>query len=117
MSTLARPVLVTGGRFYADAARVAEALAAEAPTLVIHGGCRGADILADAWARAAGIHVARVDALWDIEPKRAGPIRNGVLVELAAKLGAIVVAFPGGSGTVDCVRKARAAGLEVREVR
>ena len=38
------------------------------------------------------------------------------MVELARRLGAIVVAFPGGNGTADCVAKARAAGLHVEVV-
>lgn len=116
-----RVVLVTGGRSFADVRAVDRALSPLHPRLVIEGGAQGADRLCRAWARRHGIHVATVEALWDYwrdmgKPKAAGIIRNGVLVELARATGAVVVAFPGNSGTADCVLAARAAGLEVIEV-
>lgn len=39
----------------------------------------------------------------------AGPRRNQAMLHLAEK----VVAFPGGKGTANCVRQARALGLPV----
>ena len=109
-------VLVTGGRGYADVLTVERVLRNLAPGLVLHGGARGADTIADHWASRNGVHTAEVCALWDFHGKAAGPKRNAVLVELAKRLGAEVVAFPGGAGTADCVRRAREAGLVIHEV-
>lgn len=117
MNDKPRPVLlVTGGRDYADVQRLTLELDCDNPGLVIHGGARGADALADTWARGAGVHVLRCDALWDVYRKAAGSKRNAVMVEVCKRLGGSVLAFPGGAGTADCVRRAEAAGLTVRRV-
>lgn len=114
-------VLVTGGRDYADRARVYAVLDEVQPGLVIEGGARGADTIARAWCMDRGVHVVEVPALWERDRKAAGPKRNTAMVRIATMLWAngasvLVVAFPGGTGTADCVRKARAARLDVREV-
>jgi hypothetical protein len=83
-------------------------------THVIHGDYRGADKLADKWALLRGIQPVRCPALWDAHDRRAGPIRNGRMVELRPDL---AVGFVGGDGTADCERQARAAGIEVRLAR
>ena len=49
-------------------------------------------------------------AAWD-RGRRAGPERNQRMIEIGEPDGG--VAFPGGCGTADMVRKARAAGLVV----
>ena len=47
--------------------------------------------------------------------KSAGPIRNREM--LTVRFGVdILVAFPGGKGTADCVRQARELGIRVLEV-
>lgn len=46
---------------------------------------------------------------WDCWGKAAGPIRNGRMVRGIDML----VAFPGGNGTADCVRQAEAVGVRV----
>lgn len=110
-------VIVTGGRGYADPDRLYDVLDEIRPGLVLDGGCRtGADAHARRWCDLRGVHGMRCDALWDFHGRKAGPIRNAVLVEVGKRLGASVVAFPGGNGTADCVARARAAGLPVREV-
>lgn len=53
-----------------------------ANSIVVHGGARGADMLADKIARQMGLHVARVDALWKFHGKKAGPIRNEMMLAL-----------------------------------
>lgn len=120
MKALRRVVLVTGGRDYRsprERSHVWRVLDEVQPTLVLHGASRGADQAAQDWCRTRGVHDAAVAALWVRTggKKSAGPIRNGVMVEMAKALGASVIAFPGGSGTADCVAQARAAGLNVRE--
>ena len=50
-------------------------------------------------------------AQWDVYGRRAGPIRNQEMIDEGKPDG--VVAFPGGKGTADMVRRAEAAGLKV----
>ena len=51
---------------------------------------------------------------WKANAKAAGPIRNAEM--LADFKPDTVIAFPGGRGTADMVRKAKAAGVRVIEV-
>ena len=111
-------VLVCGGRDYADAAtlaRVLDALHAEQGPIVeiIHGAARGADTLAAGWARSRGIPIAAYPADWKRHPRAAGPIRNQQM--LAEGRPDLVVAFAGGAGTADMVRRSRAANVRVIE--
>ena len=109
-------IIVCGGRDYADAKRLAEVLNEVADAhpdfTLVHGGAKGADALAHEWALGWGIiEVFRAD--WAKHGRAAGPIRNRQMLDAGADL---VVAFPGGSGTADMVRQARARGVPVREV-
>ena len=116
-------VLVCGGRNFADSDLVLETLdkiQAETPIdTVIHGGARGADSEAEYWAglRQVDSHIYRPK--WSAEGLRAGPLRNARMLDDGKP--DLVVAFPGGrgtsDGTADMVRRARAAGIEVIEVR
>ncbi len=111
-------LLVCGGRFYGDAARVEAVLSAfhaeRLIDLVIEGGAHGADRLARVWAQRKGIHVATVEALWQVYGRqRAGPIRNAAMLILQPD---VVLAFPGNNGTADMKNQARRRGIEVIEV-
>jgi hypothetical protein len=113
-------VLVTGGRDYANETLVAAILADLAPDLVMHGDASGADRFASNWARRSGTFEVRCPYIAAFG-KGGGPARNTWMVTLLTTLDRAgwdinVVAFPGGSGTADCVAKARRAGLLVREV-
>lgn len=91
-----------------------DCLHAEDPvSVVIHGGARGADALAGLWAVRKGIEVLVFKADWRGLGKSAGPIRNARMIFEGVP--AKVVAFPGGAGTADMVRQARAAGVRVFE--
>lgn len=110
-------VLVTGGRDYSDAAMVAEVLGhvlARAGSMqLLHGGATGADALAAEWAVAHRVDAVAFPVLvseWNRLGKSAGPIRNARMI---AERPDVVVAFPGGTGTADCVAQARAAGIPV----
>lgn len=114
-------IIVTGGRDYANRARVYTALDGFKPDLVIEGGATGADQLAREWADDRGVHYATVPALWKKLDRAAGPRRNGVMVEILKALQATgcecaVYAFPGGRGTASCMSIATDAGLHVKEV-
>jgi hypothetical protein len=111
-------VLVCGGRAFRDGDTVADALSAvhfrRRIRRVVTGGARGADELAASWALGARVGVARHPADWQAHGRAAGPIRNGEM--LRAESPDLVIAFPGGRGTADMVRQARAAGIDVWEV-
>ena len=111
-------ILVCGGRDYADAAKVYRVLDrmlySKGVTTLIHGGATGADALANSWAEQNQILVRAFPADWKRLGKSAGPIRNAqMLVQGNPDL---VVAFPGGRGTSDMVRRARDFGVPVYEV-
>lgn len=84
------------------------------PDKVVHGAARGADTLADRWARKMGLEVIPVEADWKAHSGAAGPIRNQKMIDDYKPHA--VVAFPGGSGTRNMTNKARAGGIEVIEV-
>ena len=107
-------VLVCGGRNFTDQATVDRMLDALpfVPTMVIEGGARRADTCGRSWAATRGIHYAEVPALWRTYHNQAGPLRNSAMLELKPDY---CVAFPGGSGTADMVRRCRAAGVVVWE--
>lgn len=75
---------------------------------------RGADLIAREWGITNWVEVLDYPADWTGLGGAAGPIRNAKM--LAEGKPELVVAFPGGRGTADMVRKARAAGVRVVEV-
>lgn len=103
--------LICGGRNFGDYKKFNEAMATLSftPSVVVQGGARGADLLAKMWAKENNIHMAEVCALWN-NGRNAGFDRNSVMLSLGVQY---VIAFPGGNGTADTVKKARAMGLPV----
>lgn len=83
------------------------------PSTVIHGGATGADTGAELWARGVGCEIRRFDADWNMHGRAAGPIRNQSMLDEGKP--DLVIAFPGGRGTADMVRRARQVGIEVIE--
>ena len=106
-------VLVCGGRDYADQEAIARCLGAfharHTITCLMHGEAHGADRLAARWAAAQGIKTLAFPADWTLG-RSAGPLRNTVMLRQRPD---VVIAFAGGKGTADMVRKARVAGIEV----
>lgn len=111
-------VLVCGGREYADWHTMRDVLWGihhdTRIVEIIHGGARGADEMAARWAKLADVPVAVVKADWQRHGKAAGPLRNQEMLDRHHP--DQVIAFPGGRGTADMVRRAKAAGLKVREI-
>jgi hypothetical protein len=109
-------LLVCGGRDFKDHNLLVTALAPYRTTasVLIEGDAPGLDTLAGFWAEANGIIVLRFPAQWKKYGNAAGPIRNQQMIDEGKP--DRVVAFPGGKGTMDMVRKARAARIEVIEV-
>lgn len=81
------------------------------PKLVIHGMARGADTLADRWALDNGILVRGFPADWNRHGRAAGAIRNQQMLDEGRP--DLVIAFPGGPGTADMVRRAQMVGVQV----
>lgn len=110
--------IVCGGRDFTNAKLLQttlDRLAVEyGITRIVHGAARGADTLAHKWAEAGGTEVEKYPAKWSSLGPKAGPIRNSEM--LHAEKPDLVIAFPGGKGTADMIRKARAAGVTVIEV-
>jgi predicted Rossmann-fold nucleotide-binding protein len=110
-------VIVCGGRQYNNETRLYSILGKlhreRGVSLVIQGGAPGADTLAARWAMANDISTTTYAADWGKHGSRAGPIRNAAMMD---EMPDAVVAFPGGRGTADMVRRAKAAGVPVWEI-
>lgn len=112
--------LICGGRDFANEAIFDGAMGdlirmKGCPNKIIHGAAPGADTLADKWAERMAISRHRFPAQWDRHGKAAGPIRNQAMLDKGRPH--FVVAFPGGRGTADMVRRAREAGVDVAEIK
>lgn len=111
----AKRVIVCGGREYNNYRELCDVLDAyhDAHGIkhLFHGNARGADKLAGMWGeRTSGVNVHAVPAEWSKYGRRAGPIRNQNMLGQGIDL---VIAFPGGAGTRDMVKRAEKAGVEV----
>ena len=111
-------VIVCGGREYANRdflfAVLDEAHAANPFEALIHGNAKGADQLADDWAAARSIKTLTFTPLWEEHGKAAGPIRNQEMLDKGNPH--MVIAFPGGRGTADMVKRAETKGVPVVRV-
>lgn len=111
-------VLVCGGRDYADANTMKRVLGTfhtlNPIAVLIHGGAPGADTMAGIWALYNGITERVFLANWKDLGKKAGPIRNQQMLDEGKP--DLVIAFPGGSGTSDMIRRAEKAGVTVHQV-
>lgn len=111
-------VLVCGGRDFSDQhlvdASLDEIHAATPIKAIIHGNARGADTCGKVWGdRHPEISVWAKPAQWSKFGKAAGPRRNQAMIGLRPDL---VVAFAGGRGTADMIRRAHSAGILVHEI-
>lgn len=121
-------VLVCGGRDYVDRQKVHDVLNSIVPrsepdaygnwlphgVTIIHGGASGADSIADDYSVVNWCDVQVFPADWKTHGRAAGPIRNQQMIDEGKP--DLVVAFPGGRGTADMVRRAKAAGIPVQEI-
>ena len=113
-----RRVLVCGGRDYHEIERfnrIMDAAHAKEPfSVVIHGAYRGADMLARGWALSRQVEQLAFPADWKKYGESAGPLRNQRMIREGKP--DIVVAFPGGAGTADCIRQAEDNDIKVVKV-
>jgi len=116
---MGKRVLVCGGRHYKNRAMVFRVLTVlherEVIDVLIHGGPArrdpGADEHANAWAVHTGVRFERYDAEWKAHGRGAGPRRNQRM--LVEGLPDMVIAFTGGPGTADMMRRSWAANVPV----
>ncbi len=118
-------VLICGGRDFTDKKlfhntmneidpSTDEKMLGDPELVVIHGGAKGADMMADEWAVVSWKNIERYKADWGKYGRGAGPIRNQQMIDEGKP--DLVIAFPGGKGTADMVRRAKKAGIEVKEI-
>lgn len=114
-------VLVTGSRDWDDVETIWQAMnqairdaGTEREVIVVHGACpRGADWHADRWARLADVKTERRPANWSLNGKRAGFIRNQLMVNLGADL-CLAFIKDGSRGASHTARIAEEAGIPTR---
>ena len=112
-------VLVCGGRDFDNAAFVFNMLSEYEEhygpfSHLIHGGATGADTEAGNWAKYRHLPQTVYQAAWRKHGKKAGPMRNQRMLDEGKP--DLVIAFPGGKGTADMMRRAEAAGVPVIDV-
>lgn len=75
-------ILACGSRYWTDRETISFALSNYSKeSLVVAGGCRGADTIAVEEARKLGMKTAIEDAKWHLYGDSAGPIRNKLMLE------------------------------------
>lgn len=81
---------------------------------ILSGGCRGADLLAEQFAKEVYIPIRRFNAEWDLYGKAAGPIRNKKMIDHAHGL----ISFWDGQsrGTKHTIDYARKKGIPVKVI-
>lgn len=103
-------LLVTGDREWPDNRYKAtkETILDFEPGVIIHGAARGADLMAEAIAKEAEIDYVGIPAKWKQHGKKAGPIRNGKMLDKFHP--DVVLAFhadlENSKGTLDMVKRA-----------
>ena len=108
-----RDIAFTGGRRYTDDIKVYEVLRVLNPDRVMVGDADGLDRLVRTFCKRLQIPYHTFKADWDAHGKAAGPIRNREMLQSGAQ---ILVAFPGGRGTENCVKQAKELGITVLRV-
>ena len=107
-------LLVCGGRTYLNFARIKEEVKKLDPEVIVHGNANGADKTAGIVAENLGIPCEVYPANWKKYGPSAGPIRNQQMLDEAKP--DMVLAFPGGKGTADMIRRAKKVNIQVVEV-
>ena len=119
-------VLVCGGRDYDNREELYAVLdwidcSWEGPgtfgpiTDIISGHARGADSLAEQWAKDREVSLDIYPAEWDVYGKSAGFMRNQQMIDEG--LPDLVVAFSGGKGTINMIKLSNQANIPLYNVR
>lgn len=80
---------------------------------IVQGGAKGTDALAKHYADTHGIKCREFPALWNINGRAAGPMRNAKMVKFVRGKDSKAIFFWDGKskGTGDCLKKAMKAGI------
>jgi hypothetical protein len=109
-----KQILVTGSRDWEDVELIRSAIRSvyEPGAVLHHGGAKGADTIAGAYARGVGLEVIEHPAQWSTYGRRAGFLRNKEMVELQPD---VVLAFQrfGSKGTQHTIDLAVERGIRV----
>lgn len=99
-------VCVTGGRDFIDKEFIKKVLdrIKRNDIILAHGGAKGVDSLCEEYALTRGWKVVKYKADWKQYKKAAGTIRNSYMLHDFKPN--VLIAFPGGKGTQDCINKA-----------
>ena len=112
---MTKRILVCGDRNWNDSEKIREVLK-EYPkeSVIIHGGCRGADTIAGNVAKEYGMSVIVFPAEWSKHGLAAGPIRNKKMLDEGKP--DLVLAFhsdiSSSKGTNNMISQARKKGIE-----
>lgn len=109
-------VVVTGSRGWTKLGPILHALSKlPLDTIIVHGGAKGADALAEDAAKQLGMTTEVHFAEWERLGRSAGPNRNEQMLDSKPDL---VLAFWDGSsrGTKHCIEGARKRGLPVEVI-
>lgn len=111
-------ILVCGGRNYEDKVKLFSildfALCDFKDLCIIQGEAKGADRYAKLWAIENGVCCIGVSANWTIYDLKAGNIRNGWMIKFCNP--DMLLAFPGGKGTLNMINQARKNNIPVYEI-
>lgn len=109
-------VLICGSRNYNDIASVRRFLERNREQIecVIEGGAKGADRCARLAAESLGIPVRTFNADWKQYGKRAGPIRNQLMLDAGNPHYVLAYPLEGSIGTWDMINRSKRAGVPVR---
>ena len=113
-------VLICGDRNWTDEDTIEQYIKTLPPrSVVIHGMCKGADLIARRMALKHGHSEMPFRALWGVHGRSAGPIRNRRMLNEGEP--GLVVAFHDNlsrsKGTADMLKQARKRGVPTRILR
>jgi hypothetical protein len=102
---------IVGSRDFRDYGFFREKVEGHVITEVLSGVAAGADSLAMRWAREMGLPFTGHPAKWKLYGRKAGPVRNALIVRDAE----VMIAFWDGAskGTLNAIKQAEARGLKV----
>lgn len=110
-------VLITGSRNFTNTKLMYNALSSiqNNGITLVHGGCRGADKIAEKIGKELGFQIEEHLANWDKHGKSAGMIRNVEMLNSGIDL---VLAFPTkeSRGTIHCIKEAVGKNIPVIKV-
>jgi len=113
-------ILITGSRNWPDRVAVANAIRqawidADKPyrVTVVHGGARGADYIADQFAKHMRFEIEQHVADWDKYGKRAGYVRNQQMVDSGIDI-CLAFIYNESKGATMCAKLAEEAGIPVK---